>query len=69
MSITHKLFSCLFASQFRLVTNMTGNLGRKQRFTAFVVTGNKNGLAGISLVKKNKCLILRQINMNFFYFI
>ena len=25
---------------------MTGNLGRKQRFSSFVVTGNKNGLAG-----------------------
>ena len=32
--------------QFKLVTNMTGNLGRKQRFSAFVITGNKNGLAG-----------------------
>jgi hypothetical protein len=25
---------------------MTGTLGRKMSFTAFVVTGNKNGLAG-----------------------
>lgn len=35
--------------EFKLVTNMTGTLGRKQRFTAFVVTGNKNGLAGFGL--------------------
>ncbi|KAI0239227.1 28S ribosomal protein S5, mitochondrial [Lamellibrachia satsuma] len=37
--------------EFRLVTNMTGTLGRKQRFTAFVVVGNKNGLAGYGLGK------------------
>lgn len=32
--------------EFKLVTNMTGTLGRKMRFSAFVVVGNKNGLAG-----------------------
>ncbi|KAK7104937.1 small ribosomal subunit protein uS5m-like [Littorina saxatilis] len=37
--------------EFKLVTNMTGNLGRKQRFSSFVVTGNKNGLAGFALAK------------------
>jgi len=26
--------------------NMTGTLGRKVAFSAFVVVGNKNGLAG-----------------------
>lgn len=30
---------------------MTGTLGRKMRFTAFVVTGNKKGLAGYGLGK------------------
>ena len=39
------LNTCVYF-QFKLVTNMTGNLGRKQRFSAFVITGNKNGLAG-----------------------
>ncbi|KAL8608672.1 hypothetical protein ACOMHN_002901 [Nucella lapillus] len=37
--------------EFKLVTNMTGNLGRKQRFSSFVITGNKNGLAGFALAK------------------
>lgn len=29
---------------------MTGTLGRKMRFSAFVVVGNKNGLAGIFFI-------------------
>ena len=29
-----------------MVANMTGTLGRKVRFKAFVVVGNGNGLAG-----------------------
>ena len=32
---------------------MTGNFGRKQRFSAFVVTGNKQGLAGMLLLFLN----------------
>lgn len=30
---------------------MTGNLGRKRKVSSFVVTGNKQGLAGFALVK------------------
>lgn len=30
--------------------NMTGTLGRKMSFSAFVVVGNKNGVAGKQLV-------------------
>lgn len=30
---------------------MKGNLGRKRQISAFVVTGNKNGSAGIALGK------------------
>lgn len=30
---------------------MTGTLGRKSRISAFVVTGNGNGLAGFALAK------------------
>jgi small subunit ribosomal protein S5 len=30
---------------------MRGNLGRKRQISAFVVTGNKNGSAGIALGK------------------
>lgn len=37
--------------QSKLVTCMTGNLGRKGRVSALVVTGNGNGLAGFSLAK------------------
>lgn len=37
--------------EFKLVTNMTGTLGRKMSFSALVVTGNKNGLAGLGLGK------------------
>ncbi|XP_020279303.1 28S ribosomal protein S5, mitochondrial [Pseudomyrmex gracilis] len=37
--------------QNKLVSCMTGNLGRKSRISAFVVTGNRNGLAGFSLTK------------------
>ena len=29
-----------------MVMNMTGTLGRKMQYSAFVVVGNKNGLAG-----------------------
>lgn len=37
--------------EMKIVANMTATLGRKQRFSAFVVTGNKNGLAGFALAK------------------
>ncbi|ESO03920.1 hypothetical protein HELRODRAFT_79614 [Helobdella robusta] len=37
--------------EFKTVCNMTGTLGRKMRFSAFVVTGNKNGVAGYGLGK------------------
>jgi small subunit ribosomal protein S5 len=37
--------------EFKLVSNMTGTLGRKMTFAAMVVTGNKNGLAGFGLGK------------------
>ncbi|XP_064622370.1 small ribosomal subunit protein uS5m-like [Lineus longissimus] len=37
--------------EFKMVSNMTGTLGRKSRFSAFVVTGNKNGLAGYGLAR------------------
>lgn len=30
---------------------MTGNLGRKTKISAFVVTGNRNGLAGFAVGK------------------
>lgn len=37
--------------EFKQVMNMKGNLGRKRRLSAFVVTGNKNGLAGFATAK------------------
>ncbi|XP_015597786.1 28S ribosomal protein S5, mitochondrial [Cephus cinctus] len=37
--------------EFKIVTNMTGNMGRKRRTSAFVITGNGNGLAGFALGK------------------
>ncbi|CAH1791852.1 unnamed protein product [Owenia fusiformis] len=40
--------------EFKIVTNMTGNLGRKHRFSAMVVVGNGNGLAGYAVAKANK---------------
>lgn len=35
----------------KIITCMTGTLGRKSRFSVFVVTGNGNGLAGFALAK------------------
>ncbi|XP_072761676.1 small ribosomal subunit protein uS5m [Anoplolepis gracilipes] len=35
----------------KIITCMTGNLGRKSRISTFVVTGNGNGLAGFALAK------------------
>lgn len=37
--------------ELKQVFNMKGNLGRKRRLSAFVVTGNKNGLAGFASAK------------------
>ncbi|CAL1679187.1 unnamed protein product [Lasius platythorax] len=37
--------------QNKMITCMTGNLGRKTRISSFVVTGNGNGLAGFALAK------------------
>lgn len=37
--------------ELKQVFNMKGNLGRKRRLSAFVVTGNGNGLAGFSCAK------------------
>lgn len=37
--------------EYKQVFNMKGNLGRKRRLSAFVVTGNKNGLAGFATAK------------------
>nr|CAG4650973.1 EOG090X0689 [Simocephalus serrulatus] len=37
--------------EFKTVCNMKGNLGRTRRISAFVVTGNSNGLAGFALGK------------------
>ncbi|EFX85562.1 hypothetical protein DAPPUDRAFT_98818 [Daphnia pulex] len=37
--------------EFKIVCNMKGNLGRTRRTSAFVVTGNGNGLAGFAIGK------------------
>ncbi|XP_008554102.1 28S ribosomal protein S5, mitochondrial [Microplitis demolitor] len=37
--------------EYKLVTVMTGNMGRKRRVSCMVLTGNKNGLAGVSVAK------------------
>ncbi|KAG5673299.1 hypothetical protein PVAND_003359 [Polypedilum vanderplanki] len=37
--------------EYKQVFNMKGNLGRKRRLSAFVVTGNHNGLAGFASAK------------------
>merc|ERR1712071_555171 len=39
--------------EFKTVSNMSGNLGRTRSASAFVITGNKNGLAGFALAKAN----------------
>jgi len=39
--------------EFKTVSSMSGNLGRTRRASAFVITGNKNGLAGFALAKAN----------------
>lgn len=37
--------------EFKMVSTMTGNLGRKSRLSALVITGNGNGIAGYALAK------------------
>ncbi|XP_016842830.1 28S ribosomal protein S5, mitochondrial [Nasonia vitripennis] len=37
--------------EHKMVSHMTGNLGRKRSYSSFVITGNKNGLCGIALGK------------------
>lgn len=37
--------------EYKLVSTMTGNMGRKRRVSTFVITGNKNGLAGFAIGK------------------
>ena len=37
--------------EIKMVTNMTGTLGRKQRYSALVAVGNRNGLAGYGFGK------------------
>lgn len=37
--------------EHKMISTMTGNLGRKTFFSAFVATGNKNGLVGFGLGK------------------
>ncbi|KAK0059908.1 28S ribosomal protein S5 mitochondrial [Biomphalaria pfeifferi] len=37
--------------EYKIVNHMTGNLGRKARISALVVTGNGNGLAGFAVAK------------------
>ncbi|KAH9492910.1 28S ribosomal protein S5, mitochondrial [Bulinus truncatus] len=37
--------------EYKIVNHMTGNLGRKARVSALVVTGNGNGLAGFAVAK------------------
>ncbi|XP_064601858.1 small ribosomal subunit protein uS5m-like isoform X2 [Liolophura sinensis] len=43
--------------EFKMVTNMTGNLGRRMRFSVFIVVGNKNGLAGYALAKASNAKV------------
>ncbi|XP_074104955.1 mitochondrial ribosomal protein S5 [Cotesia typhae] len=40
--------------EYKLVTVMTGNMGRKRRVSAMVITGNKNGLAGFAVSKASE---------------
>jgi len=37
--------------EFKMVSHMTGNLGRKMRFSSLVATGNKKGLVGFAVAK------------------
>jgi len=37
--------------EYKMVTVMTGNLGRKRRMSVMSVTGNKAGLAGFAIGK------------------
>lgn len=50
--------------EYKQVFNMKGNLGRKRRLSAFVVTGNKNGLAGFATAKavENRAVLRKAKN-------
>lgn len=37
--------------EYKMVTVMTGNLGRKRRMSVMAVTGNKTGLVGLATGK------------------
>jgi len=37
--------------EFKMVSHMTGNLGRKIRFSSLIATGNKKGLVGFAVAK------------------
>ncbi|KAK0182474.1 hypothetical protein PV327_000614 [Microctonus hyperodae] len=37
--------------EYKMVSTMTGNMGRKRRVSTFVITGNRNGLAGFAVAK------------------
>ncbi|KAJ8684602.1 hypothetical protein QAD02_020394 [Eretmocerus hayati] len=37
--------------EHKMVSHMTGNLGKKRVYSSFVITGNKNGMAGIAIGK------------------
>ena len=47
-----------------MVANMTGTLGRKQRFSTVVVTGNKNGLAGYGQAKSQNSRVAVRVVRN-----
>ena len=62
-SLTFK-FGISSSTQYKMVSHMTGNLGRKMRVSALVVTGNGKGLAG----KITKTLCIQFCNITMFLF-
>lgn len=51
--------------QMKSVFNMSGNFGRKRRMSAFVVTGNKNGIAGDDSVVTTRIFLERLLHLDF----
>lgn len=47
---TFEEFDCKVL-EMKQVANMTGTVGRRRRFSVLAVTGNRNGLMGLSLSK------------------
>lgn len=49
-----------------MVANMTGTVGRKRRFSTFIVVGNGNGIAGeiphSDIIDDNPCMNIFQCN-------